>query len=196
MFDFIFVLRCYTVKKCQLEKVQKHFSLTRGTLHCFSVFFTTDGGIARVFPRPPPMKHHLQTWRYFHRLFHLIRFQQRIPYSMHECTRMGQTVRYRYMVSIHVSPAQRGVSCDHVSGINLSPAHPAVKFADLYSPTLPSHCCRRLKNFEHQRGLAILQVASCCHTWHQGLDGISQPLELLIWNMVSSNRKYMHSSRH
>ena len=118
------------------------------------------------------------------------------PYSMHECTRMGQTVCYHYMVSIHVSPAQRGVSCDHVSGINLSPAHSAVKSADLYSPTLPSLCCRRLKNFGHQRGLAILQVASCCHTWHQGLDGISQPLELLIWNMVSSNRKYMHSSRH
>lgn len=51
LFDFIFVLCCYMVKKCQLEKMQKRFSLTRGTLHCFSVLFTTDGDIGRVFPR-------------------------------------------------------------------------------------------------------------------------------------------------
>lgn len=106
LYYFIFVLHCYMVKKCQLEKVQKHFSLTRGTLHC--VLFITDGAIARVFLRTPPMKHHLQTWRYFHRLFHLIRFQQCIPCSLHECTRMGQTLCYHYMVAIHVSPAQRG----------------------------------------------------------------------------------------
>lgn len=146
-----------------------------------SLLFITDGGIARVFSRPPPMKRHLQTWRYFHRLLHLITFQQCIPCSMHECTRMGQTVCYHYMVAIHVSPARGRISCDHVSGINLSPAHSAVNSADLHSPTLPSHSCRRLKNFGHQRGLAILQVASCSHTWHQGLDGISQPLEHGMW---------------
>lgn len=77
-----------TVKKCQLETVQKHFNPTRGTLRSFSVLLITDGGIARVFTRPPPMKHHVQTWRYFHRLFHLIRFQQFIPCSLHEWERL------------------------------------------------------------------------------------------------------------
>lgn len=79
---------------------------------------------------------------------------------------------------IYVSLCTKAVSCDHVSSINLSSAHFAVNSSDLYSPMLPSHSCRRLKIFGHQKGLATLQVASCCYMWQQGLDEISQTLEL------------------
>lgn len=120
------------------------------------------------------MKHHLQTWRHFHKLFHVVRFQRCIPFSMYECTRTGGSVCYCYMAAIHVSWTQRGFLWPHVSGINLSPLHSAFKFTDLYYPVIPSHSCQTLKNLEHWRCLAILWIASCCH-W--GLEGISQPLE-------------------
>lgn len=99
----------------------------------------------RVFPRPLPMKYHLQIWRHFHKLFHVVRFQQCIPFSMYECTRTGWSVCYCYMVAIHVSWTQRGFLWPYVSGINLSPVHSAFKFTDLYYPMIPSHSCQRLK---------------------------------------------------
>lgn len=162
------------LKSISWEKWRNTSLFLGWTLNCFSVLSMTCGGIVRVFPRPPPIKHHLQTWRCFHKLFHVIRFQQCICSFMHECTRTGWSVCYCCMVAIQESWTQKGFLQPCASGINLSPVHSAFKFTDLYRPVIPSHSCQRLGNFEHWSCLAILQVESCRH---QGLEGISQPLE-------------------
>lgn len=157
--------------------MRKYFSLPRGALHSFSALSITFGGIVRVFPRPLPMKHHLQTWGHYHKLFHVVRFQQCFPFSMNECTRRGGSVCYCYMVVIHVSWTQKGFLWPHVSGINLSPAHSAFKFTDLYYPVIPSHSCQGLKHFEHWRWL----YPAATRDWREFLNHWS----VLLWIMVT-----------
>lgn len=61
---------------------------------------------------------------------------------------------------------------------------------DLYYPVIPSHSCQRLKNFEHWRWSAILQVAFCCH---QGLEGISQSLGFSSLDRGNMQEQKMHT---
>lgn len=96
--------------------------------------------IARVFPRAPPMKHHLWTWRYFHRPFRLMRFHQSLVPSVNvqECNRL-------YITSVRSLYTDRGgLLCPYFIGVNLSPAPSAVKSADLYPIAFPFHSCRRV----------------------------------------------------
>lgn len=83
----------------------------------------------------------------------------------------------------------RGFLWPHVSGINLSPAHSAFKFTDLYYPVIPSHSCQGLKNFEHWRWLH----PAATRDWR----GFLNHWNVLLWIMVTCrNRKCIPSFRH
>lgn len=139
LFDFILVLRCYTVKKCQLEKAQKHFHLSRGTLHCFSALFITDSGIAKSLSQTTTQE---TPWPNMEILPQTVSFD-----SISATYPLFHTQMYKNGTGSMLSSYSRYTcfSCDLMStALTASPARSVVKSTDLYSPTFPSHSYRRL----------------------------------------------------